>query len=243
MAACLDLVVTVDTAVAHVAAAVGRPVFLLLRAVPDWRWGMGSETAPWYPSVRLFRQMRRGDWAPVVEAAATALAEQVSARRTEIAAAGSAFERAVAAHRAGRAVEAIPIYRRRLIDAPADARAMNLLALALLETAGGDHVIAEEAAGLARRSVEGGGGDPDIVNNAAVILKAVGALDEAEALLRAVLAREQPHAASLQNLVNILVQRGQAEEAVRAATQAARVASRDPAILKTLAGALRSAAS
>lgn len=241
VAACLDLVVSVDTSVAHVVAAVGRPVHLMLRSVPDWRWGMEGSATPWYPSVRLFRQSSRGDWTSVVEQVAAALADHARIRRAEITAAGNAFERAVEAHRAGRPGDAIPVYRRRVAEAPADARAMNLLALALLETSAGDHVVAEEAAGLARRSVEGGAGDPDIINNAAVILKSVGAIDEAEALLRGVLARDVPHAASLQNLVNILVKRGQSAEAVRAATAVARLAPRDAGVLKSLAAALRAA--
>jgi tetratricopeptide (TPR) repeat protein len=63
----LDLVITVDTAVAHLAAAMGKPVWILLPLVPEWRWLLDREDTPWYPTARLFRQKRRDDWESVIE--------------------------------------------------------------------------------------------------------------------------------------------------------------------------------
>jgi len=73
--ASLDLVVSVDTSVAHLAGALGKPVFLLDRYDNCWRWLSGRADSPWYPTLRIFRQERIGDWAPVMQQAAAALRE------------------------------------------------------------------------------------------------------------------------------------------------------------------------
>ena len=73
--AALDLVITVDTALAHLAGALGKPVWLLLPLAPDWRWLTGRDDSPWYPSARLFRQTRAGDWTDVVDRVAAAVRE------------------------------------------------------------------------------------------------------------------------------------------------------------------------
>jgi tetratricopeptide (TPR) repeat protein len=71
----LDLVITVDTAVAHLAGAMGKPTWVLLKLTPDWRWMRGREDSPWYPTMRLFRQERFGDWEAVVGRIVAALKE------------------------------------------------------------------------------------------------------------------------------------------------------------------------
>jgi tetratricopeptide (TPR) repeat protein len=70
----LDLVITADTALAHLAGALGVPVWVVLQSVPDWRWLIEREDSPWYPSMRLFRQRSRGDWREVLERVAAELA-------------------------------------------------------------------------------------------------------------------------------------------------------------------------
>ena len=75
--AALDLVISVDTAVAHLAGAMGRPVWVLLPHAQDWRWLRDREDTPWYPSMRLFRQRAPQAWADVVSRASTDLARVV----------------------------------------------------------------------------------------------------------------------------------------------------------------------
>jgi ADP-heptose:LPS heptosyltransferase len=77
---CLDLVITVDTSVAHLAAALGRPTWILLPYVPDYRWLLDRDDSPWYPTVRLFRQTEIRDYAPVLDRVRTALLMLISAR-------------------------------------------------------------------------------------------------------------------------------------------------------------------
>jgi tetratricopeptide (TPR) repeat protein len=72
--AALDLVITVDTSVAHVAGALGCPAWVLLSYAPDWRWLLTRNDTPWYDSLRLFRQPSPGDWRSVISGVTTALA-------------------------------------------------------------------------------------------------------------------------------------------------------------------------
>jgi hypothetical protein len=64
---CLDLVITSDTSIAHLAGALGVQVFVALQFVPDWRWLLDRNDSPWYPSMRLFRQKERDNWITVFE--------------------------------------------------------------------------------------------------------------------------------------------------------------------------------
>ena len=76
----LDLVISVDTAVVHLAGAMGKPIWTLLPFVSDWRWLLNREDSPWYPTMRLFRQERLGDWLGVFARVAEALQSVVSIR-------------------------------------------------------------------------------------------------------------------------------------------------------------------
>ncbi len=147
----LDLVITVDTSVAHLAGALGVQTWTLLAQMPDWRWLLERTDSPWYPSMRLFRQTRSGDWselmqrvaaelarfsAPVtateVKAPASESAEAAAPTATlEIAAeqshASELLQQAMVKHQTGEWDAAAALYERILADDPNDADALRLL--------------------------------------------------------------------------------------------------------------------
>jgi hypothetical protein len=78
----LDLLISVDTSVVHLAGALARPVWTLLARGPDWRWMLGRDDSPWYPTMRLFRQTTLKDWKPVIDRVADELRAMVAAKGT-----------------------------------------------------------------------------------------------------------------------------------------------------------------
>ncbi len=79
----LDLVVAPDTAIAHLAGALGAPVWVALQFSPNWRWLLERDDSPWYPTMRLFRQTAFGEWSSVFERIAKAVEAHRSAARQD----------------------------------------------------------------------------------------------------------------------------------------------------------------
>jgi ADP-heptose:LPS heptosyltransferase len=79
LVSCLDLVITVDTSVAHLSAALGRPTWILLPYTPDYRWLLNRDDSPWYPTVRLFRQQESRDYTDVIDRVRAELAAMIPA--------------------------------------------------------------------------------------------------------------------------------------------------------------------
>lgn len=174
----LDLVITVDTAVAHVAGALGKPVWVLLPAWgTDWRWMQDREDSPWYPGVmRLFRQRRHGDWTEVVDRVAGALAALATARRPTNAAGLQEADRLV---REGRLDEAAPLLRGLVEAGQATARVHHLLAHIASRHGATAEAEAQYRAGLALDDRQAG-----LHSDLGVLLMNVGRLGEAEACYR-----------------------------------------------------------
>ena len=105
-----DLVITSDSAVAHLAGGMGHPVWLLLKKVPDWRWGLEGDTSFWYPCMRLFRQSERGNWDEVMQRVVAALNDRF-AQATRQDPAQPREQQAEALIQQGRLQEAEAIYR------------------------------------------------------------------------------------------------------------------------------------
>ncbi len=241
--ASLDLVITSDTAMAHVAGALGRPVWLIVKRVPEWRWGLAGGLTPWYPSMRIFRQNRTGDWSEPMRAAAGDLARLARLFGGPGPAPG---ETVTALHAAGLAAygrgapdEAAAFLARAVPAAPRDGRLLDALAMARM-ACGGDEALAD-ALVFATQSVAEDGSDPDRLANLAVVAKRRGDLDAAGVALDRALALDPGHRAAGLNLVNLDLARGRTDEAAsRAEVLAARFPA-DAGVLAVACEALRAA--
>ena len=93
----MDLVISADTSIAHLAGALGRPVWVALKFVPDWRWMLDRTDSPWYPTMRLFRQRTRDDWRAPFSDIESAVREMVRQRSLRIASCNDAPDKSGAA--------------------------------------------------------------------------------------------------------------------------------------------------
>src|SRR5439155_26384544 len=89
LGSCLDLMITVDTSVAHLAGALGRPTWILLPYTPDYRWLLDRDDSPWYPTVRLFRQSESRDYTSVLQRVRAVLQRRIDAFKGQATARGS----------------------------------------------------------------------------------------------------------------------------------------------------------
>jgi len=189
----LDLVISVDTAVAHLAGAMGKPLWVLLGAgQSDYRWGgPGADKSPWYPQARLYR-CAEGGWTETVARLAVALR----------------FDRALAAHRTNDRDAALILYRQILDSDPRHPQALCNMGQLLAET--GQPARAEEAY---RAAIDARPIFPEAWNNLGALLQDLSRLEEAEACFRRALEFRPSFAAAWSNLGNVLRLASRAAEA------------------------------
>jgi tetratricopeptide (TPR) repeat protein len=202
----LDLVVTTDTAVAHLAGALGVPVWGALGVGADWRYLAGREDNPWYPTMRLFRQGRLNEWDELFERIAAAL--PVRAATPAPAAVAHTWGQALAHYQTGRLTEAEEACRQVQDAEPCHAEAVHLLGVLAHQKGRND-----EAAGrlaLATRLCPDNAG---FHYNLGVAQQMLGRLDEAAASYRQALHLQPDHADAHHNLGFFLAQQGSPREA------------------------------
>jgi tetratricopeptide (TPR) repeat protein len=230
----LDLVVAPDTAIAHLAGALGAPVWLALQLSPDWRWLRGRDDSPWYPTMRLFRQTTIGEWPDVIRR----MAQSVQARRSEIhddvrsissvgneqvqrliTTAGQTsdstieldtlYDLAMREQHAGRFAEAAEIYRKILATWPGIAEVHNNLGTALCQQGQFDEALPQFEQAIALK--------PDLAdahNSLGNLLRQQGKLEQAVIRYEQALALRPDYVEGYNNLGNLLRQQGQLERAV-----------------------------
>ena len=194
----LDLVISVDTAVVHLAGALGKPVWLLNRFDRCWRWLVDRDDSPWYPSLKQFRQTEPGDWDGVfitVRESLLALTERKakSDKSTKL------FDEAVRLHRAGRLREAEAIYEEILADSPAHADSLHLLGVVAFQTGESAKAVVQIRQALELLPQNG-----IYLNNLGNALKALGRHDEAEESYGAAIASTRDYVDPQINLGNLL---------------------------------------
>ncbi|WP_374669209.1 tetratricopeptide repeat protein, partial [Ramlibacter sp.] len=236
----LDLVICVDTSVAHLAGALGKPVWLLLpRLGTDWRWLMNREDSPWYPGVmRLFRQRVVDDWAEVVGRIAQALPGFLATVRPQTTpearvAADREVTRALALAASGKPMLAEIAYRRALASDPGHAGALNNLAV-LIAAQGRT----TEAETCWRDALAAHPDDGACLYNYGSHLADTQRLDEALPLLRRAALAWPDHASVRNNLARLLDRLGRLDEALAEYTRAHALAPRHTGVLANHAAAL-----
>ena len=213
----LDLIITVDTAAAHLAGALGRPTWMLLPYAPDWRWMLDRDDTPWYPSMRLFRQPQPGDWDSIFAAVGQALDVLLQGRPNLASIAPEVMEqarqirdRATARFKSGNARGAVAMLRGALQLNPLDPSIWNNMGIFLRES---KHAHAAEA--CYRRALDcGGEADAGLRTNLGNALNDLDRCEEAVACHELALSMDKDSALILQNLGVSLRGAGRHEEAV-----------------------------
>ncbi|MDB5523826.1 MAG: repeat protein [Rhizobium sp.] len=211
----LDLVITSDTALAHLAGMLGRPVWLFLKKVPDWRWGSEGHLSPWYPTMRIFRQQAAGDWQSLFTEAAESLDRLVVAADKQSQVAAARMQEAVDLQTKGRLKEAIEIYRSAMGSRRGDAQFLNFYSMAILEDGKRARQAAQAALPYAMHSLALNPGSGDFWSNLAVLFDGLGSRKDSIRAVRYGLTVNPGHLPSLISLAKKQSAGGDPEKALR----------------------------
>ncbi|MDY7009082.1 MAG: tetratricopeptide repeat protein, partial [Cyanobacteriota bacterium] len=201
----LDLVITVDTAVGHLAGTLGKPVWILLPFVPDWRWMLDRNDSPWYPTARLFRQPKIGDWDSVFIQVKQALIEFQESQHNLPA----NFDQAYQYYQENNLVEAERICRLILAEKPQYFQALHLLAV--LEHLAGRNEVAIQ---LLNQVITLRPNSSQAYSNLGNILRDEGRIEEAIEYYQKAISLEPNDSSNYSKLGNILKNEGRLEEAL-----------------------------
>jgi tetratricopeptide (TPR) repeat protein len=212
----LDLVITSDTAIAHLAGALGRPVWVALKWVPDWRWLLGRADSPWYPTMRLFRQPSRGDWTGAFRAMRDELAVRTGAGGAPgVTATDARYHEALALHRQGKFTEAADLCEDTLASEPDHFDTLHLAGVNCLRTGHAKRAVEFLSKALAINP------EAEIVhNNLGTGLKDLGKLDAALASYDRALALSPDYADAHSNRGIALFDLNRPEEALASCDKA-----------------------
>jgi tetratricopeptide (TPR) repeat protein/ADP-heptose:LPS heptosyltransferase len=238
----LDLVITVDTSVAHLAGGLGKPVWILSRYNADWRWLQNRPTNPWYPTARIFGQPTLGDWDTVMAEVGRELANEIAkmsaVRATDFVGepdpltcmprhqpfrhnapdpAARPLAKAIEHHRAGRFAEAEQQYRVALALAPRHGDALNFLGNLHLQSGK-----PEQAVPLLQAALQVQPKNLAILNNLGIVLRDTDRDEEAATCFRQALEIDPACAEALNNLGTVLQNEGKSEAALDCFEQAIR---------------------
>ncbi|MGD1804113.1 tetratricopeptide repeat protein [Dapis sp. BLCC M126] len=204
----LDLVITIDTVIAHLAGALGKPVWVMLNFDSDWRWLTNREDSPWYPTMRLFRQPKIEDWDSVFVEVKQALIEFIESQQslTDLPA---NFDLAYQYYQQKNLVEAEKICRRILKEKPEDFQALHLLAV--LENLAGRNEVAIQ---LLNQVITLRPNSSQAYSNLGKILKKEYRLEEAIPHYQKAISLQPSDSSNYSNLGLIFLDKGEIDSAI-----------------------------
>lgn len=205
----LDLVIACDTSIAHLAGALGKPVWIVLPFDPDWRWLINREDSPWYPTARLFRQTKAGDWSEVFERLEKQLKAVLMGENSDSLSLSDAFQTAMQYHQMGNFAQAEALYRQILQQDPTHPDALHFLGVLAYQV--GQNEAAVELIGKAINVYPT---SSPMYCNRGLALQALGKLDAAVESYQRALELQSDYADAYYNLGNTLQEQGKLDSAI-----------------------------